>query len=467
MTGYTSKELVGQTPDVLKSGEHDQPFCKNLHETIGRGEIWAGQLVNKSKDGRLYYVDATISPIRDSSSKITNFVAVMRDITEHLELSKQLQQAQKMEAVRALAGGAAHDFNNILQVVLGYSELMLGDEGLPRHCRADLQKIHESAKRGADLVHRLLTFSRKTEMNPQPLDLNRRITELRKMLERTIPKMIDIQLFLCENLATINADPNQIDQVLMNLAVNARDAMPDGGKLILETANVILDQEYARAHIEAKPGHYVLLMVSDTGSGMDADTLEHIFEPFYTTKAPGEGTGLGLAMVHGVVQKHGGYIRCYSEPGEGTTFKIYFPAVASDEKQQEAAVGEMPRGRSETVLLVDDEEFIRDLGSRILTKAGYTVITASNGKDALAVFQRRIDEIALVLLDVIMPGMGGKQCLEGLLSLDPSVKVIIASGYLAHGVTKETLASGARGFAKKPYDIRQVLQMVREVLDAE
>ena len=209
------------------------------------------------------------------------------------------------------------------------------------------------------------------------------------MLDRTVPKMIEIQLFLAEDLAAINADGTQMDQVLMNLAVNARDAMPEGGKLVFETANVVLDEEYATSHLNAKPGHYVLLTVADTGAGMDKETLEHIFEPFYTTKETGEGTGLGLAMVYGIVQQHGGHIRCYSEPGEGTTFKIYFPALVSDEEPQETSARAMPLGGSETILLVDDEEMIRDLCSRILTKSGYNVITASNGKEALEVYREQ------------------------------------------------------------------------------
>ncbi|MBM3302472.1 MAG: response regulator, partial [Deltaproteobacteria bacterium] len=353
------------------------------------------------------------------------------------------------------------------QVALGYCEFILSDEELPERYRADLRKIHQSAKRGADLVQRLLTFSRKTEIKPQPLNLNRRIVDLRKMLERTLPKMIDIQLSLDEDLAKINADPTQIDQVLMNLAVNARDAMPDGGRLIIETATIMLDEEYTSTHLDAKPGHYVLLTVTDTGTGIDKDTFEHIFEPFYTTKGVGQGTGLGLGMVHGIVKHHGGHISCYSEPGRGTTFKIYLPALLEDEESEDAAARVMPRGGSETILLVDDEELIRGLASKILTKAGYEVITASNGKEALEAYQIRSDEIALVLLDLIMPEMGGKQCLEGLLSLDPSVKVVIASGYSAYGPTKEALAAGAKGFVNKPYDIWQMLEVVRAVLDTQ
>jgi len=253
----------------------------------------------------------------------------------------------------------------------------------------------------------------------------------------------------------------------MNIAVNARDAMPDGGKLIIETSNIILDEEYARTHLDAKPDHYVLLTVMDTGAGMSKETLEHIFEPFFTTKETGQGTGLGLAVVHGIVQQHGGFIRCYSEPGVGTTFKVCFPALVSDEEPEEGVAGLQPRGGLETIMLVDDEEFILDLGSRILTKSGYKVLKASNGKEALEQYRRQGENISLVILDLIMPEMSGKQCLEGLLNIAPSGKVIIASGYSANGPTKDALSAGAKGFVNKPYDIRQLLEVVRAVLDAQ
>ncbi len=467
VTGFSQEEAIGQNPRILKSGQHDTKFYEQMWDTIQGGHVWSGRLVNRRKDGHIYHEEATISPVKDASGKIVNFVAVKRDITEHLELSKQLFQAQKMEAVGTLAGGVAHDFNNILQVALGYSELILGDEGLSQRHKADLRKINEASSRGADLVQRLLTFSRKSEVKPVPLNLNHRVTELRKMLERTVPKMIEIQLLLAEDLATINADATQMDQILMNLAVNARDAMPEGGRLVIETANVVLDEDYAASHLNAKPGHYVLLTIADTGTGMDKETLEHIFEPFYTTKGVGEGTGLGLAMVYGIVQQHGGHVRCYSEPGEGTTFRVYFPALVSDKEPEEKIARSMPRGGSETILLVDDEDMIRDLCSRILAKSGYSVITARNGKEALELYIAQRDRISLVILDLIMPQMGGKQCLDDLLSIDPAVKVLIASGYSSNDATQEALASGARGFVNKPYDMRQVLGVVREVLDAE
>ena len=350
-------------------------------------------------------------------------------------------------------------------MVLGYSELVLADEDLPDRLRDDLGKVLLSARNGADLVQRLLTFSRKTETKPLDLDLNQRIRQTQKFLERTIPKMIDIELILADDLDRIHADPTQMDQVLMNLAVNARDAMPEGGKLVIETANVLIDEEYVRSHLEAKPGRYVLLRVSDTGSGMDKETLDHIFEPFYTTKGPGEGTGLGLAMVFGIVKQHHGFINCYSEVGHGTTFKIYLPAIIAETQSDQPVVTSMPQGGTETILLVDDEELIRDLGKRILSKAGYTVLTAGNGKEALDLYRSNKGNISLVILDLIMPEMDGKQCLEELLKINPGAKVLVASGYSADGPTKEALQGGAKGFVSKPFDMGQLLQTVRKVLD--
>ncbi|MBM4329590.1 MAG: PAS domain S-box protein, partial [Deltaproteobacteria bacterium] len=281
ITGFGRSEIIGNNPRIFQSGEHDSAFYEELWKTITAGEVWSGRFVNKKKDGTLYHEDATISPVRDASGKIVNFVAVKRDVTEHLELSRQLFQAQKMEAIGTLAGGVAHDFNNLLTVVMGYSELLLSEKDERDPSYEDLRKISDAAHKGADLVRRLLAFSRKSEMKPCSLNLNHQIEQLKKMLTRTVPRMIAIELNLADDLSRVNADPTQMDQVLMNLAVNAKDAMPEGGKLTIETSNVILDDEYARTLLEAKPGEYVLLSVSDTGHGMDRETLSHIFEPFY------------------------------------------------------------------------------------------------------------------------------------------------------------------------------------------
>ncbi len=462
--GYDPDEILGNTVESVMTPESRAALQDVIKDFWSVGEVRDVPHDYLKKDGTVLSVIID-SIVWDDSIWGKVSLSVLRDVTQRRILQKQLLQAQKMEAIGTLAGGVSHDFNNILQVVLGYSELLLGDEGLPQRYQADLQKINESAKRGAELVQRLLTFSRKAEIKPMPLNLNRRINEMWKMLNRTISKMIDIQLVLAEDLATISADATQVDQVLMNLAVNARDAMPEGGKLIVETANIILDEEYAKMHLEAKPGPYVLLMVTDTGAGMHKETLEHIFEPFYTTKEVGEGTGLGLAMVHGIVQQHGGHITCYSEPDQGTTFRIYFPALVSVAGREEASVRLMSRGGSETILLVDDEEHIAELGTRILGKVGYTVLTAKNGREALDLYTAHREKISLVILDLIMPELGGKQCLEELVKIDPSIKVVIASGYSARGPGKDALAAGAKGFVNKPYDLRQMLEVVRSVLD--
>jgi PAS domain S-box-containing protein len=467
ITGYAEEEVIGLDPRILKSGEHDQEFYQNLWATIGGGRVWKGRIINRKKDGTLYHEDSTISPVRDADGKIVNYVAVKRDITEHLQLTRQLVQAQRMEAIGTLAGGIAHDFNNLLTVILGFSELLLigKDERDPSY--ADLQKVNLAARNGADLVQRILAFSRKKEMNPKPLDLNHEIEQVKKLLTRIVPKMIDIDLVLSDELQPVNADPVQIEQVLMNLAVNARDAMPDGGKLTIETKNAVLDDEYCRTHLEAKPGYYVLLSVSDTGQGMDRQTLNHIFEPFFTTKEKGRGTGLGLSMVYGIVKQHQGQITCYSELGYGTTFRIYLPAIDSETKSEPLTSKSGLMLGSETVLLVDDEEMIRGLGKRILERFGYTVLTATNGREALDVFEKQRTRIDLVILDLIMPEMGGRQCLDALLKLDPNVKVLIASGYSDTGQTGDMTETAAKGFVSKPYQMKQMLEAVRKALGQE
>ena len=429
ITGYSRDEAIGKNPRILQSGQHDQAFYRKLWQTITKGDAWTGRFVNKKKDGTLYWEDATISPVRDSFGKIVNYVAVKRDISGELQLQAQLLQAQKMEAVGALAGGIAHDFNNLLQVVLGYSEFMLQrkKEGEPDY--DGLQKIYQAGKRGADLVGSLLTFSRKLETKFVPVNLNQEITQVQHLLSRTIPKTIRIDLHLSGDLELIKADPSQIGQVLMNLGVNARDAMPDGGTLTIETANVQLDKEYCSSHLEAMPGDYVLLTVSDTGQGMDKNTLSHIFEPFFSTKEVGKGTGLGLATVYGIVKQHDGHITCYSELGHGTTFMIYLPAIQTEKEVETATFETAITGGTETILLVDDEESIRELGAELLDSFGYKVITASNGKEALEIYRMEKDRISLILLDLIMPVMDGKKCLEEILQVKSNAKVIIASGY--------------------------------------
>ena len=467
ITGYDRLELIGNNPRVFKSGEHDESFYKELWGTVTAGKTWSGRITNKKKDGSLYYEDTTISPVRDSNGMIVSFVGLKRDITEHLKLSSQLFQAQKMEAIGRLAGGIAHDFNNLLQVVIGYSDLILADETLSRRHRDDLGKMYRAATSGAQLVRGILLFSRNTPARLQPANLNKIVEQFRSLLAHTIPKTIEIELFVADDLHVINGDSTQIEQILMNLAINARDAMPDGGRLVIETKNIMLDEENCRARLGTKPGRYVLLSVTDTGTGMDPETANRIFEPFFTTKEQGKGTGLGLSVVYGIVEQHGGAIACYSELSVGTTFKIYFPAIEDVPDVKEAETKELPTGRSETILVVDDEPNVTELSSRMLTEANYIVITASNGKEAIDIYEKHQERIKLVIMDLNMPVMGGRQLLETLFKINPKVKAVIASGYAANGKAKEVSGIGAKGFIDKPFDIRELLEMVRKTIDED
>jgi PAS domain S-box-containing protein len=464
-TGYPLEEVEGKTPEILKSGEHDNAFYEDLWATIRRGEVWRGRFTNKKRDGSLFEEAATISPIKDESGQVAYYVMVSRDLTSEIVLQKQLNQAQKMEAIGTLAGGIAHDFNNLLQAILGYSDLLLMEKGPGDPDRKKLQVIQQSARDGADLVARILTFSRKADTKARPVDLNEVIRKAQRLLRRTIPRMIDIELVLADNLRIIDADPGQVEQVLLNLAVNAYHAMRDGGQLLIETSNVSLNDEYLRTHLGAESGQYVLLTLSDTGVGMPRDVLDRIFDPFFTTKTDGEGTGLGLSMVHGIVSQHGGYIRCYSEPGRGTSFKIYLPVSASERIYDVSVTREMPAFGTETILLVDDDNRIREMARQMIGVGGYDVLTARSGEEALEMYASRSKEISLVVLDLIMPGMGGKRCLVELLRTDPDVKVLVASGYASNGLTLDEKGSGARGFISKPYDAKDILSTIRKVLD--
>ncbi|MBI4962369.1 MAG: PAS domain S-box protein [Desulfomonile tiedjei] len=467
ISGYTKEEVLGKNPKFLKGTENDALVYQRVLATITSGKPWKGRMISKSKDGRLYHEDMTISPVRNSAGLIVKYVAIGNDVTRQMELEQQLVQAQRMEAVGTLAGGIAHDFNNVLTVILGFAELLLMDKSREDPDTADLRKIVQSAKSGADLVRRLLTFSRRIETKPRPLDLNHEVKQAESLLRRTIPKMIEIELVLEEDLGTVNADPGQMEQILLNLAVNAKDAMPNGGRLTISTGNVFLDEQYCLDHFQCQSGNYVLLTVSDTGHGMSTEVVSHIFEPFYTTKKPGEGTGLGLAMVFGIVENHGGHIQCHSERGLGTNFKIFLPAMASHDEFNPADTAEMPAFGTETILLADDEEFIMELGKKILSRAGYTVLTATNGLEALRIYERNGKEIALVILDLMMPVMGGAQCLEEILKINSQARILLASGYSTDSSAEPGVRERAKGFVAKPYTVKALLETVRKALDAE
>jgi len=474
--GYEPEEFIGRKmPDFMKPELRSFYYSEYIEGLKKRGH-YGGVSAFFAKDGRKIYVEYRSRLITPEKGE-PYITGIARDVTERIlaereirKLNRQMLHAQKMEAIGTLAGGVAHDFNNLLQAILGYTQILLlsRDESDPD--TETLQQIEKAVQRANELTQQLLAFGRKVETKSRPVDLNQSVQQVLKLLERTMPKMITMELHLEEHLDVIRADPAQLEQVIMNLCVNAKDAMPEGGKLVIETENVTLDEQYCSSHLGAKPGRYVLLSISDTGYGMDRDTLEHIFEPFFTTKEMGRGTGLGLAVVYGIVKNHGGYIMCYSEPGQGTTFKIYFPVTEEGHAELEADThrGEpMPKGGSETILLVDDEEMIRNIGKDILERFGYTVLLAPDGETALELYRKRRQDISLVILDLIMPGMGGKKCLEEILKLDPQAKVLIASGYSLNGPTKEALESGVRAFVRKPYEVKQMLEEVRKVLDQD
>jgi len=468
LSGFNKEDIAGQNFRVLKSDKHDDDFYREMWGIISSGKGWAGRISNRMKDGSLREFETTISPIRDDSGAIVNFVSVNRDVTQEVALEAQLLQAQKMEAVGTLAGGIAHDFNNLLQVIQGYTEVLLHDTNHEQSGYEPLKKIHGSAKRGAELTSQLLTFSRKVQSERRPLDLNQEVEQVKNLLERTIPKMIEIELYLSKTDAIVSADPVQVEQALMNLAVNAMDAMPEGGKIILETEKAVLDEQFCKVHLGAKPGEYVLLSISDTGHGMDKEILDHVFEPFYTTKEVGKGTGLGLAMVYGIVKTHEGYILCYSELDSGTTFKIYLPALVQSGHWREAGEGDdQLKGGDETILLVDDEKYIRELGVELLTDVGYEVFTATDGEGALQLYRKEQRRIDLVILDLVIPGMGGKKCYEEILKINPQAKILIVSGYSVNGPGKEAMEAGAKGFVGKPFDVSHLLETVRNILDEE
>ena len=397
--------------------------------------------------------------------RVRYLTRAVRMMNEQKQLEKELQQAQKLEAVATLAGGIAHDFNNLLQAIQASSELLLlkTHEGEPGF--SILNQIIDAVDRGGGLIRQLLTYSRKIQSDKRPINLNDQAHQAHHLLRRTIPKMIEIDLRLEEDLKLVDADPVQIEQVLMNLAINARDAMPDGGRLVIMTATVRRPEKNSGTQPLSPSREWVLLSVSDTGHGMDKDTLEQIFEPFFSTKAPGKGTGLGLSMVHGIVKNHYGRITCRSILGKGTCFRIYLPAVEPGVEKKPVEEKKEYQGGDEIILLVDDDEAVRQTGKERLERAGYTVLTAPEGEKALDIYRQKTSKIHLVLLDLIMPGMGGVSCLYELLQTDPGLKVVIISGYSPDEETMEVIEACTNGYLRKPYTGDQLLNTVRKALD--
>ena len=465
---YEPANLLGRNIKDLLLTESVAILEENFKKQILGEIVHPYEVKFVAADRRYVPVEINTSLLHDTEGNPVGIEGTIRDMTEHKRLESELFQARKMEAIGTLAGGIAHDFNNIIQGITGFTEILLLGKKKNDPDYEKLTHIKRQAFRASELTRQLLAFSRKADSRLQPLDLNREIERLKEVFVRTIPKMIDIRFHLSGKLNLVNADPNQIEQILMNLIINARDAMPDGGELIVATQNVTLDRKDCQTLQGAAPGEYVLLTVSDTGMGMDRDVMEHIFEPFYTTKDVNKGTGLGLAMVYGIVKNHNGYIYCESMPGQGTTFKIYLPVVKGESISQNAdgTLEQEVIGGTETILLVDDDESVLEVGKQFLQHSGYTVITAESGEEAIEIVSKGHDPSPdLIILDLNMPGMGGYKCLNQLLKIDSRINILVASGYSAQVDEKTLRETGARGFIGKPYQMKEMLKMVRRILD--
>ena len=468
LTGYASEEVIGKTPRLLKSGKYEEVFYQNLWKTILSGETWRGEFVNRGKNESLYVVEQTITPVRCEGGKITHFIAIMNDVTDGKRIEERFIQAQKMEVVGQLAGGVAHDFNNIIGVIMGYSDLLASEPGQNSTTMEYIGEIRSAAERAAALTGQLLIFSRKQAVELTVLDLESEVRDLDQMLRRLIDENVEMTIVTAEEPGFVKADSGYIGQVLMNLVVNARDAMPDGGKLSIATSNITLEKAHTRSHACAVPGDYVMLSVTDTGTGMTEEVKARLFEAFFTTKPQGKGTGLGLATCQAIVHQSGGHIGVDSELGKGTTFKIYFPRVEAPQgvASKPACHGPLPRG-TETLLVVEDDASVRHLARGILEAQGYEVLTASNGHEALHVASEHLGApIRLAVTDVIMPVMGGKVMAEWLTVTYPDLKILFTSGYTddsvaRHGVLKEEVE-----LLPKPYTPAILARKVREILDA-
>jgi two-component system, cell cycle sensor histidine kinase and response regulator CckA len=421
----------------------------------------------KRKNGEPIIVRLSGRPVERSGGELAYFEVFAEDITERRSLERQLLQSQKMDAIGRLAGGIAHDFNNLLGVILGQTELLQGELGSNPSVHRRAEAIDQSARRAAELTKQLLAFSRQQLIEPRVVDTNAIVQDVEKLLKRLIGEDVQLTIHLQPNAGNIKVDPSQLEQILMNLAVNARDAMPDGGKLILETAFVELDETYARQHLGAKAGDFVLIAVSDTGTGMDSQTMARIFEPFFTTKPEGRGTGLGLSTVYGIVKQNNGYVMAYSEEGHGTTFRIYFPSVRGtpELRVQKSDPGEFAKG-SETILLVEDEASLRELAREILEANGYKVIEAERGESAIRLVEQSYTPIHLLLTDVVMPGMGGKQLATRLLELRPGLRVLYMSGYTDDVINNRGVLREDTLLLPKPFTRAALLRRVREALDS-
>ncbi len=466
MTGYALDEILGKTPSFLNSGKQDNGFFRTLWNTILTGRVWQGEIINRRKDGTLYTEEMTITPVLGANGAISHFIAVKQDITKQKQRKEQLHQARKLEAIGQLAGGIAHDFNNLLTVIHGNVQLVLMDEEqLKEDNRQCLQQVTDATERAADLTRQLLAFGRKQAIEFQPLNLSEVIGNFTKMLKRVIGEHISLQCRCADDLPSVNADVGMIEQMLLNLIVNARDAMPQGGSIVITTEMVGVDAAYVETHPEAQTGQFVCLAVTDTGTGIAPEYLPRIFEPFFTTKEAGKGTGFGLATVYGIVKQHQGWIEVSSQMGKGTTFKIFLPAtLATVAKKPVPRRKAIPAGRREKILLVEDDADVRTVTRGVLEGSGYQIWEAANGLEALNVWKKNASQIDLLLTDIVMPGgLNGWELADRLSGERPGLKVILMSGYNSELPVKIQPHSH---ILPKPFSLESLTETVRNCLDA-
>lgn len=466
VSGYSFSEVAGKHPRLLDAGQQGPDYLDKIEETVEKGETWTGQFINRTKDGRIIVEDACVSPVFDSTGEIVNYVTVKRDITREMQLEEQLRHAQKMEAVGKLAGGIAHDFNNLLQTILGYAELIMKNPAADVQVRQDMEEVYGAAERAASLTRQLLTFSRRQVVKPQNVNLNELLDGLIKIVRRGIRPDIALDVVSGADLWPVYADPGQVEQVVINLCFNARDAMPRGGKLLVETANADITRDFCRKNPWAREGKYVRLRVKDTGHGIDPETMKHIYEPFFSTKEAGKGTGLGLSTVYGIVQQHNGLIHVDSEVGKGTTFDVYFCMARREARPAEAPVPAAATGGAETILLAEDEQSVVVYTRRVLEQAGYTVLTAATGLEAVDLFNRHPSKIDLVITDVVMPGINGTAAREEMIKVRPDLPILFISGYSHGAIRSEQVASEKLQIILKPFRAATLLAKVREILDS-
>jgi PAS domain S-box-containing protein len=450
VTGYPRNEVLGKNPNILKSGKHDEAYYRDLWTAISQGRVWTGRFTNRKKDRTLYEAEGTISPIYDAAGRISGYVAALHDVTDRLRMEADLQQAQKMEGIGRLAGGVAHDFNNLLTVISGYSGLLETQLKPQDKTFSYVAEIKRAADRAAGLTRQLLTFSRKQLIRPKPLDLNVLVGEMHEILERLVGEDVEVTIAAAPSLGMVKADHDQMSQILLNLTANARDAMPQGGELIIRTDNV-------------EPNE-VLLAVSDTGTGIEESIREHIFEPFFTTKEKGRGTGLGLSTVYGIVQQNEGRIDVKSAPGEGTTFSVYLPRIDEPLPPVEEAQPSVTIRGTETVLVVEDHDDVRQMIIASLEACGYKVLQAANGRAAIELAGQHPGIIDLLVTDVIMPGMTGRELADGLALLRPDMKVLFISGYSGEVIAHRGVLDAGVNYLPKPFTPAILAAKVKEVL---